>query len=34
MNGSNIAGGNPLRGRVENDYYATHPDSTKKRCSR
>ena len=29
MNGSNIAGGNPLRGRVENDYYATHPDSTK-----
>ena len=28
MNGSNIAGGNPLRGRVENDYYATHPDST------
>lgn len=29
MNGSNIAGGNPIRGRVENDYYATHPDSTK-----
>ena len=28
MNGSNIAGGNPLRGRVVNDYYATHPDST------
>ena len=29
MNGSNIAGGNPVRGRVENDYYATHPDSTR-----
>jgi len=27
--GSKIAGGNPTRGRVENDYYATHPDSTK-----
>lgn len=27
MNGSNIAGGNPIRGRVDNDYYATHPDS-------
>ena len=29
MNGANIAGGNPVRGRVDNDYYATHPDSTK-----
>ena len=29
MNGSNIAGGNPTRGRVDNDYYATHTDSTK-----
>lgn len=29
MNGSNIAGGNPARGRAENDFYATHPDSTK-----
>ena len=28
MNGSNIAGGNPTRGRVANDYYATHQDST------
>ena len=27
--GGKLAGGNPLRGRVENDYYATHPDSTK-----
>jgi len=27
--GNKIAGGNPLRGRVENDYYATHIDSTK-----
>jgi len=27
--GSKIAGGNPERGRVDNDYYATHPDSTK-----
>jgi len=27
--GSKIAGGNPTRGRVENDYYATHTDSTK-----
>ena len=27
--GNKIAGGNPTRGRVENDYYATHPDSTK-----
>lgn len=29
LNGSNIAGGNPSRGRADNDYYATHPDSTK-----
>ena len=29
MNGNKIAGGNPTRGRVENDYYATNPDSTK-----
>jgi len=27
--GGNLAGGNPSRGRVENDFYATHPDSTK-----
>ena len=27
--GGNLAGGNPVRGRVKNDYYATHPDSTK-----
>lgn len=25
--GGKLAGGNPARGRVENDYYATHPDS-------
>lgn len=29
MNGSNIAGGNPERGRVDNDYYATSPADTK-----
>lgn len=29
INGSNLAGGNPSRGRMENDFYATHPDSTK-----
>lgn len=29
MDGNKIAGGNPARGRVENDYYATHNDSTK-----
>ena len=29
MNGNKIAGGNPTRGRVKNDYYATHPDSVK-----
>lgn len=28
-NGGKLAGGNPARGRVENDFYATHPDSTK-----
>ncbi len=27
--GNKIAGGNPMRGRAENDYYATHTDSTK-----
>ena len=27
--GSKLAGGNPTRGRVPQDYYATHPDSTK-----
>lgn len=27
--GNKLAGANPERGRVENDYYATHPDSTK-----
>jgi len=27
--GGKIAGGNPSRGRVENDFYATHPDSVK-----
>jgi hypothetical protein len=26
--GNKIAGSNPTRGRVDNDYYATHPDST------
>jgi len=25
--GGQLAGGNPTRGRVENDFYATHPDS-------
>lgn len=29
MNGSNIAGGNPRKGRAENDYYATNPADTK-----
>lgn len=28
-NGGKLAGGNPARGRVENDFYATHTDSTK-----
>ena len=27
--GGKLAGGNPARGRVENDFYATHPDRTK-----
>jgi len=27
--GGKLAGGNPERGRVDNDYYATHPESTK-----
>lgn len=27
--GGKLAGGNPARGRVENDFYATHPDSVK-----
>lgn len=27
--GNKIAGANPARGRMDNDYYATHPDSTK-----
>jgi len=26
--GGKLAGGNPARGRVENDFYATHADST------
>ena len=29
MEGNKIAGGNPERGRVENDYYATNSESTK-----
>ena len=28
LNGSSLAGGTPSRGRVENDYYATPPEST------
>ena len=28
-NGGKLAGGNPARGRAENDFYATHKDSTK-----
>ena len=28
LNGSSLAGGAPTRGRVENDYYATPPEST------
>lgn len=28
MNGSNIAGGNPNKGRVDNDFYATSPADT------
>ena len=27
--GGKLAGGNPSRGRAENDFYATHPNSTK-----
>ena len=27
--GGQLAGGNPTRGRVENDFYATHPDSVR-----
>jgi len=27
--GGKLAGGNPERGRVENDFYATHPDSVR-----
>ena len=27
-NGGKLAGGNPARGRAENDFYATHADST------
>jgi len=27
--GGKLAGGNPARGRAENDFYATHTDSTK-----
>jgi len=29
LSGSKLAGGNPSRGRVSQDYYATHPDTTK-----
>ena len=29
MKGNKRAGGNPSRGRVPQDYYATHPDSVK-----
>ena len=28
LNGSSLAGGTPMRGRVENDYYATPSEST------
>lgn len=28
LSGSSLAGGTPVRGRVENDYYATPPEST------
>lgn len=27
--GGKLAGGNPARGRMENDFYATNPLSTK-----
>lgn len=26
--GGKLAGGNPARGRADNDFYATHSDST------
>ena len=29
LSGGKLAGGNPSRGRVSQDYYATHPDSVK-----
>jgi len=29
LSGGKLAGGNPSRGRVSQDHYATHPDSTK-----
>ena len=29
LSGGKLAGGNPSRGRVLQDYYATHPDSTR-----
>jgi hypothetical protein len=29
LSASNIVGSTPTRGRVKDDYYATHPDSTK-----
>lgn len=29
LNGGNLAGGNPSRGRVENDFYATDPQTVK-----
>jgi len=29
LKGTKLVGSNPSRGRAENDYYATHPDSTK-----
>ena len=29
IDGNKIVGSNPSRGRAKNDYYATHPDSTK-----
>jgi len=30
LRGCNLAGSNSHRGRVENDFYATHPDSVKR----
>jgi len=30
LQGGNLAGGNPARGRVENDYYATPPLAVEK----